>query len=229
MSTYRGLFNLLDENSNMIDGFEPLTTYGTNTIHWNDESTMFVIAIDQFNYGYFFVKVPELEFAFIKVPNPYPLDVCFENNLFVLSYNDNSLSTKNSVQTFGGGALEIPSKIYLKPQDLQIPLGRLTFYPRARLCDFELLTQKDDEYQMEPIDGGFRDFKGKFPQHTSEIYNTRQFEVYQLEAFAEYSDPQSIQWLDDIKKKTNGNYSKWKKVADYIGHQKRRIPLQERV
>jgi hypothetical protein len=44
----------LDENSNVIDGFEPLTTYGTNTGYWNDESTMFVIAIDQVNYGYFF-------------------------------------------------------------------------------------------------------------------------------------------------------------------------------
>ena len=99
MSTYRGLFNLLDESNNVIDGFEPLTTYGTNTSYWNDESTMFVIAIDQFNYGYFFVKVPELEFAFIKVPNPYPLDVCFENNLFVLSYNDNSLSTRSEEHT----------------------------------------------------------------------------------------------------------------------------------
>jgi len=77
------------------------------------------------------------------------------------------------------------------------------------------------EYRLEPIDGGFREFKGVYTQTTMDKYNTLQLEVYQLEAFAEYSDTQSQEWLEAMIKKTKGKYSKWEKVSNYLGIQRR--------
>lgn len=221
MNSYEGLFNLLDKGDNIIDGFEPLTTFSSQKCCWNEVSNIFSVAIVDFGYGYLFTKIPDLEVSFMRIANPYPLNIYFTNHAFVISYDDYQLSLKNSTATFGGGPLEIPSKIYLKPKDIEIPSGEIFFYPREKLQDFGELTQSQNKYHLDPIDGGFREFSGIFPENTKQVYNTRQLEVYQLEAFAEYGDAQAQEWLNAIKEKTKGNYSKWEKVADYIGSQKR--------
>jgi hypothetical protein len=221
MNSYEGLFNLLDKDDNVIDGFEPLTTFSSQKYCWNDKSNIFTVAITDFGYGYFFAQVLDLKISFIKIANPYPLNIHFANHTFVISYDDYQLSLTNSTATFGGGPLEIPSKMYLKPKDIEIPGEDIIFYPREKLKDFGELTQSHTQYRLDPIDGGFREFQGVFPENTKQVYNSRQLEVYQLEAFAEYGDAQSQEWLNAIKDKTNGNYSKWQKVEDYIGFQKR--------
>ena len=221
MNSYQGLFNLLDKDDNIIDGFEPLTTFSSQKCCWNEVSKIFAVSIVDFGYGYLFVKVPDLKVSFIRISNPYPLNIYFTNRAFVISYDDYQLSLTNSTATFGGGPLEIPSKMYLKPKDIEIPMDEIIFHPREKLEDFAVLTQSHNQYQLDPIDGGFREFAGKFPENTKQAYNTRQLEVYQLEAFAEYGDEQSQEWLNAIKEKTKGNYSKWEKVENYIGFQKR--------
>ena len=217
MMSYHGLFNLLDGNDNILDKFEPLVTFSSEKCCWNDSSTLFALAIASFDYGYLLMQLPERKVAFIKAPNPFPIDITITGNSLKLSYDEYSLSLTNSTQTFGGGPLEIPSKIYLKPRDITIALDNVRFFPRIELTNLGDLTKEDMEYRLDPIDGGFREFKGVFPRTTMDIYNTRRLEVYQLEAFAEYGDKQSHEWLEAIRIKTKGKYSKWEKVANYIG------------
>jgi hypothetical protein len=221
MGSYRGLFSLLDESDNIIDGFEPVTTFTDKMCYWNSDSNIFVLPTADFNYGYLLVKVADLSISFLKLANPYPTILHFKNDVLVVSYDEYQLSLRNSIQTFGGGPLEIPSKVYLKPPDIEIPLKELTFFSRKKLGKLEELTKSAREFRLDPIDGRFREFKGVFPQSTKQVYNTRQLEVYQLEAFAEYGDEQSAKWLNAIKDKTVDKYNKWEKVANYLGLQQR--------
>lgn len=129
MGSYRGLFSLLDEADNIIDGFEPVTTYTDKMCYWNGDSSVFALPTADFNYGYLLVKVADLSVSFIKVTNPHPTILQFKSDVLVVSYDEYQLSLQNSIQTFGGGPLEIPCKVYLKPPDIEIPLNKLTFFP----------------------------------------------------------------------------------------------------
>jgi hypothetical protein len=216
MSTYEGLFTLLDDNDTVIEKFEPLTGISEQLCCWADDSTYFAVAVGHSPSGYLIVKFPNLDFAFIRMVNPY-LDIKFHRDKFLVGYNDEQVAMTNSTQTLGGGVLEIPSKTMIKPNDLTFDLSGLIFYPRKRLIDFADLIKFDKEYNLQLIDGGYNEFKGEFPQNTKQVYNTRQLEIYQLEAFAEYGDKKSQEWLELIKSKTGNKYNRWTKVSDYIG------------
>ena len=221
MGSYEGLFTLLDNNDCIIDLFEPITAINSNLCCWTENSIYFALSVRHFISGYFIVRLPELDFAFIKMINPYPIDISFEGDKFIISYNNNQVALSNSTQTFGGGTLEIPSKKYIKPKDLNFDLKNLIFYSRQQLNDLVKLTKAHKEYNLELIDAGFNEFKGVFPKNTKQVYNTRQLEIYQLETFAEYGDKKSQEWLELIKQKTNNNYNKWTKVSEYIGFHER--------
>ena len=109
----------------------------------------------------------------------------------------------------------------IKPNDLTFDLAELNFHTRQKLNDLTKLIKSDKEYNLQLIDGGYNEFNGVYPQNTKQVYNTRQLEVYQLEAFAEYGDKKSQEWLDLIKRKTNNKYNRWTKVFDYIGYHER--------
>jgi len=149
--------------------------------------------------------------------NPAPLDISFNKETFIIKYNNEQFELSNSTQTYKGGMLEIPSKKYIKPKAIEFDSKELIFYPRIQLADLKELKKSDKEYNLQLIDGGYNEFKGVFPQNTKQVYNTRQLEIYQLEAFAEYGDKKSQEWLGLIKQKTNNKYNRWTKVSDYIG------------
>lgn len=220
MATYEGLFTLLDDNESIIEKFEPLTAINSRLCSWTDNSTYFAVATGHSLSGFLIVRVPQLDFSFIKVANPY-LDISFHSDKFVIGYSDEQVALTNSTQTIGGGVLEIPTKTMKKPNDLTFDLSGLTFYPRRNLNDLINLIKPNKEYNLQLIDGGYNEFKGVFPQNTKSVYNTRQLEIYQLEAFAEYGDKKSKEWLEMIKQKTGSNYNRWTKVSDYIGFLKR--------
>jgi hypothetical protein len=217
MMAYECLFTLTENNETIVDNFEPLTAIAEYYSCWKPDSTAFALALSRFAFGYLLVKVPSLELGFIRVFNPYPLEVAFIGESFRISYKDESVRLTNSTATFMGGEMEIPKKIYTKPKDIVIDLNDIVFYPRTGLNRLEELTDNQPLYNLELIEEGFREFKGVFPQNTKQIYNTRQLDVYQLEAFAEYGDAVSQTWLDEIKTKTNGDYSPWDNVFDYLG------------
>ncbi len=220
MATYEGVFTLLTNKDNIIDKFDPITAINSRLCCWTDDSTYFAVATGHSPSGYLIVKLTELDFAFIKIANPY-LDISFHNDKFSVGYSDEQVVLTNSTQTLGGDVLEIPIKKMIKPNDLIFDLGELTFYPRQQLNDLAKLIKSDKEYNLQLIDGGYNEFKGLFPQNTKQVYNNRQLEIYQLEAFAEYGDKKSQEWLEMIKLKTLNNYNRWTKVSDYIGLLKR--------
>ena len=198
--TYEGLFTLLDDNDTIIEKFEPLTAISQRLCCWTSDSTHFAVAVGHFQSGFLIVRLPQLDFSFLKFANPY-LDISFQKDKFVVGYNDEQVALTNSTQTFGGGVLEIPTKTMIKPDDLRFGLSDLNFYSRQQLNDFTNIIKSAKEYNLELIDGGYKEFKGIFPQNTKQVYNTRQFEIYQLEAFAEYGDKKSQEWLDNDKAK----------------------------
>jgi len=222
MGVYECLFNLLDNNEKIIDRFEPLTAISSNDCCWAENSACFSLAVRvEENYGYLFIHLPSLEFAFIKIFNPYPLDISFDSDNFIITYNDEQVKAANTNKLFGGGSNTLPYKKYIKPNDLVFKLSDLQFFKRDKMKNLNSIIESYKEYKHELNDGGFNEFKGVFPQDTITGYNGRSFEVYQLEAFAEYGDKVSKLWLDEIKNKTFGTYNKWNKVSDYISFRKR--------
>jgi len=219
MGWYEGLFTLIDNHDNIIDKFDPILAVSSNLCCWSIDSTCFAIAVKiaTSTYGYLIVKTRDLHFSFIKMSDPFPWDISFNNNVFTISCNDSYVEVSNSTQTFRGGNLEIPSKQYFKPDSIRLNIDELTFYPRLQLNNLAKITETDREYNLKLIDGGFKQFMGIFPINTTQVYNTRQLEVYQLEAFAEYGDKKAQEWLELIKQKTKNNYNRWTKVFDYIG------------
>jgi hypothetical protein len=223
MGSYECLFNLLDCQDNIVDNFEPLNAISSCDCCWTNDSSYFALAI-RFDktYGYLFVHLPSLDFALIKIFNPYPLDISFHNYEFIIGYNDLQIAAANSNRLVGGGATEIPYKKYFRPADIRFNVVDLKFYSRDRLKDIASITESDNLYRHELIDGGFNEFNGEFPQDTLSGCNGRAFEVYQLEAFAEYGDKISKLWIEEIQRKTNNTYNRWNKVSDYIGHRTRK-------
>lgn len=138
MMTYEGLFNLLDENDTIIETFEPLTAISENLCCWTDNSNYFAVAVGHSPSGYLIMRVPQLDFAFIKMVNPY-LTISFSNNKFIVGYSEEQIALTNSTQTLGGDVLEIPTKTMIKPDDLSFDLSDLTFYPRQSLLNYPRL------------------------------------------------------------------------------------------
>ena len=54
--------------------------------------------------------------------------------------------------------MQIPTKVYLKPKDIEIPFDEVIFFPRKDLQNLKSLTQNDKEYRLDAIDGGYREF-----------------------------------------------------------------------
>jgi hypothetical protein len=152
MGSYEGLFSLLNDDDKIIDNFETLTADNSNHCSWTADSTYFTLSTCRYLSGYLIIKLPELDFAFIKMANPTPLDINFENHTLIQSYNNDQLLLTNSVQTVGGGILEIPSKKSLKPNDLHFDLNNIPFYQRPKLENLETLTSMDTQYRLDLID-----------------------------------------------------------------------------
>jgi hypothetical protein len=221
MMAYECLFTLTENNETIIDNFEPLTAIAEYYSCWKGDSSIFALALSRFAFGYLLVKVPSMELGFIRVFNPYPLEVAFIGESFRISYKDESVRVTNSTATFMGGEMEIPKKIYTKPKDIVIDLNEIIFYPRIELNRLEELTANQPLYNLKLIGEGFREFKGVFPQNTKQIYNTRQLDVYQLEAFAEYGDAYIINSLGHVAcfSRNNSNYFllKTKTLGNLLG------------
>lgn len=138
MSTYEGLFTLLDDNDTIIEKFEPLTAISNGLCCWTRDSNYFAVAVGHSPSGYLIVRLPEIDFAFIKMVNPY-LHISFNGDKFFVGYSDEQVALANSTQTFGGGILEIPTKTMIKPNELTFDLLDLSFIQENNLTTLQTL------------------------------------------------------------------------------------------
>jgi hypothetical protein len=133
----------------------------------------------------------------------------------------------NSDGVFGGGRSECPVERFKAPSKASLEISKLKWHPRSSLARIAKIAGAAPLVDMSFVRDGFFPFKGKFPASTTVTINTRPFEVFQLELFAEYGDKQSQAWLRDIKKKVrpaNWTQAHWSPVSKFLGSRKRTIP-----
>lgn len=212
------LFALIDEKEQILENFEPLVS--RRHILWSQNSRYVIIPVGQSNSGFLIYDVQESTFGLIKFKRIGLIDISTTENEIVLGYPASQIKSLNDATLFGGGENGLPRKKYLKPEDLSIPFDKIKLHTKSSLAT--IFDIEKTLYSLEPIENGFHEFNGRLPSNTKDGFNRREFQVYQLEAFAEYGDEQSIKWLNEIIKKTSNNYSRWKNVSEYIGFKKRK-------
>ncbi len=210
-----GLFHLLDFSDNIIEHFTPHTTNGH--LAWTQDSRYLAIDIGESDKGILVMDTMLMKVALIRTNCR---DFKIENNNIIISISDKFMERINSDLLIGGGTTQLPRIKYDRPDDVILTIESLNFFPKNKTADLFQLTEKQKQILLDPIENGFWDFTGTVPQNTTDGYNNRDFEIYQLETFAAYGDAQSIQWLEEIKAQ-NKPYEKWDKVVDYLGERER--------
>ncbi len=210
------LFHLVDNNENIIEDFTPLTTNAK--LSWSEDNSMIAICVGEAHRGILIYHIEEKAFSFFK-SNSYTFK--FDNNQLKLYISDKFVEQLNSSQLLGGGESELPRVKYVRPDDITVDVRQLKKFNKSELENYFDVGEANPIY-IDPLERGFWPFNGRLPQNTTQGYNGRDFEMYQLETFAKFGDSQSIEWLFEIKEKTKNEYSKWDKVSDYLGHRERR-------
>lgn len=112
--------------------------------------------------------------------------------------------------------------------DVEVPVRRFKARPpeHVRLKDWRplaALEHLDDAFEerfaeTDPLPDGWHPFKRKPPQSTTQRFNGRPFELHHLYDFAEWGDPQSKAWLDEVMRLSEGRtLNKWDKVQKHLG------------
>lgn len=211
------LFHLTDNKMKIIEDFTPHTTYGK--IKWAEDSNTVAITIGESQKGILIMHIELMEFSLVKTNC---IDFEIEKGILKLIIPQDQIDLLNSDKLYGGGISELPRIKYIKPADITIEIASLIYYQKNQLKHiFEL--NKEEKINLAPINSGFWEFIGKLPQNTYDGFNGREFEVYQLEAFARFGDQQSMKWLDEIKSMTDKRYDIGWPVSYYLGKREREI------
>lgn len=211
-----GLFHLLDFSDNIIEHFTPHTTNGN--VGWSKDSRFLALDIGENEKGILILDTMLMQVACIRTKCR---DFKFHENEIVIFVSDKLMERLNSDKLIGGGITELPRIKYERPDEVRVQIDMLTFFPKNKAAEIYKLTETTKEIILDPIENGFWEFNGKLPQNTIDGYNNRDFEIYQLETFANFGDEQAIEWMNSIKAQ-NKPYKKFDKVSDYLGHQSRK-------
>jgi hypothetical protein len=133
----------------------------------------------------------------------------------------------NSQAVFGGGKAECPVQRFKAPEDARVDISALKWHARDELSKIAQLSEESPVIEMTAVADGFFPFSGKFPSSTTDVFNGRQLEVFQLEAFSAYGDKQSQAWLAEIQKDVGAArwaQARWSPVSKYLGSKKRALP-----
>ena len=210
------LFNLINNDGKIVEDFMPYTC--GRRFSWSDDSKFLSVLINEKNEGVLIMDLVRHQFAFIRSRSRY---FSFQNNSLCFTIPDKDIESMNSGRLLGGGSSELPRIKFIKPPDVFIPLDRLTFYDKNNLKNITENANDMQEVHLEPLREGFWPFYGKLPQNTWDGFNGREFEIYQLEAFANYGDEQSIKWLTEIKLLSKSRYNNGTTVSYYLGRRER--------
>lgn len=207
--------------------FEPkVLTAASMVCAWSPNSRYCVIgAQHRRELLYLVLDTKESTFAFIPMKALYPLEVTFlSSSGLKIQAHAVTLNAMNSTVTFGAGPAQFPCKRYKSETPLMFKLSELSFRDMADLNRLGALLKRKKKYSLAILRDGFHPFSGKPPVSTTQKFNTRQMEVFHLELFAEYGDATAKAWLREVKRLSNGKFSRCDKVTKYLGRRTSKAP-----
>lgn len=196
------LTNILSHNR--IE-FGPLGAvgYNGNACSWSPNSNIFSLPVANPQNCIFVFNCSNMQFATILVKNPWIIKAHCYDYSSELELKDNQLPERAKHNKY-------PTKYYSKPENIIFYHSDLLWYDIENLSNLKYINQGKEITDLAPIDNGWNIFKGELPKSTEII-------VWELRKFAEYGDPQSIEWInmiDRLKTKVNP----WEKASHYIGY-----------
>jgi len=205
-------FKLSNLKTNELTEFNELWAIGTglNSFSWSDNRGFLSLPIlNPYNgktvtESFFIYNIEEKLFASIHFSNCWILNATCHNEYVEVEYDEQIESDHK----------KYPTKDLTKPANLEFSFSELKWTDIEKLSQFKELNKDAYVHQLKPIDNGWRLFKGQFPANTEVL-------VWELNKFAEYGDKQSIEWLNNIKAKTN-KIDYWVKASYYLGLKNRK-------
>ena len=153
------LFNLVNKKNEIVENFKPLVALGIwNDAHWSENSKFFSTPIYG-NEGYFICDVQKKKYTIVPIENIFVLKSQLSNTFLELEYRDDQIPDRNENKNY-------PTKIFLKPENIRIELDKLTWHKLENMNDIELIYKSEQVITLNPIDKGFRVFRGEFPLST---------------------------------------------------------------
>jgi len=209
------LFALFNHSGKLVHQFEPLSCVGK--LIWAPDRDVFVVQIVK-PFCYLVCNAHNECFSVIRLAKFSTCEVQIEkSSVLKIQYSEEELKKNNSNRVIRGRLTEWPVRKFESSEPKTINLDHLIYHPLSQInqIDEHLCNLPICELNLEK--GSFWPFEGKMPHSTVQKYNGRQMEMLHLEAFSEFGDEQSIEWLNEIVILTGGNYSKWETVETYLG------------
>jgi hypothetical protein len=209
-------FSLADLQTNEAINFNPLWAIGIGQtgFSWSEDQNFISLPVvspphgNRISESFFVYNIRKRQFASIHFENCWILDGHCRNNYIEIEYEDNQMPERIEHNKY-------PTKKFTKPANLQFKFSELIWTDIIELPRFNELNKNATIHEIEPIDDGWRQFKGQLPQNTEVI-------VWELEKFAEYGDNQSKEWFTEIRQKQN-EFDYWVNASKYIGFKSRKI------
>jgi len=199
-------FYLTDLQTFESTDFDPLWVIGIGMtgFSWNEDQNKFSLQLVNPQKGlstttnFFIYNIETRQFSSIHFTNWNLLGRCHNDHLEI-EYNE-SIEREH---------LKYPTKDLTKPSNIYFNFSDQLWTDIKYLDQFNNLNKDAMLNEFEPIDNGWRPFKGQLPQTTEVL-------IWELEKFAEYGDSQSIEWFDEIQEKTN-DIDWWVNASHYLG------------
>lgn len=200
-------FYLTDLQTYQSIDFDPLWAIGTGQMGFSWSEDQNIVSLPVVNFA---KNLPAKESFFIYDNERKVFSSILFENCWILNGNcHNDFIEIEYAAPIEGENLKYPTKDLKKPGNIRFKFSKLQWTAIEFLNQFDELNRSANEYNFKPVDHGWRPFKGQLPQTTQII-------VWELKKFAEYGDNQSIEWFDEIQKKTN-DIDYWVNASRYLG------------
>lgn len=193
-----------------ITDFDPLWAVGWDGdgISWDSNSRYFSLQICDPTNAFFIYDIPLQKFASVHFNNVWVLAGHCQNDYIEIEFRDDQVPERKEHNQY-------PTKNYSKPGNLIFRFVDLKWNKKDELQKFKDINKESIIFDLQPIDNGWREFKGKLPISTELIT------VWTLREFAKYGDLQSKEWLEEIQENiTDINFSYL--ASKYLGKRERR-------
>jgi hypothetical protein len=195
-------FYLTDLQAYETVDFKPLWAIGAGKsgYSWSENEKFLSIPIASLPTEDFLIcNIESRKFTSLRFGNCWVLNGRCHDDYIEIEYDER----------IEGENLKYPTKDLKKPGNIRFMFSKLKWTAIEFLEQFNELNKNAVVYDFKPLDHGWRQFKGQLPQTTEII-------VWELKKFAEYGDSQSIEWFDEIQKKTN-DIDYWVNASRYLG------------